>query len=741
MGEPNFEKLNGVVDRVVFRNDDNGWSVLEVSCNGQLETVVGTLPPISVGENVEITGKYTDHATFGKQFKVETLERRLPNDASAILRYLASGTVKGIGPSTATKIVRKFGEETLRIIEKNPERLTEISGISERRAEQIHEDFMAMYGLREAMMRLASFGLSPSESMKCWKQWGLGAEEYIKENPYILCGNEIRMSFERVDSLCEDRHFLADDPRRVKAALIYVLRHNLQNGHTCIPTEKVIEVTANLLSIPNEKVIDAKLSLQIKKEIIEEVMGEHAFLFLPDYYNAEKNIAKIFREKMAFPTLDSVDTDQWIAHAEKITHMQYEGEQRTAIKTALSQKLLILTGGPGTGKTTTLKAIIRLLNEQGEKVLLAAPTGRAAKRMSELTGEDASTIHRLLEVQWNENDELYFEKTAYNPLEADTVIIDELSMVDVLVFSSLVDALPPSCRLIMVGDANQLPPVGAGNVIGDLIESECIPTVHLSKVFRQAMESQIVVNAHNIVSGKLPVFIGKESDCFFMKTTDSESTLNMVIDLCNERLPKKYNYSVFDGIQVLSPAKKGRIGTEQLNISLQAICNPEDPSKPEWEFNGKLFRTGDKVMQLKNNYNLEWFKMNGKTGTGVYNGDIGTIIEIQKRNDLIAVRFDDDREVHYNREAAEDLDLAYATTVHKSQGSEFEIVVLPLYDVPKLLCYRNLLYTAVTRAKQLLIIIGDDRILNEMVKNDKKTRRYSALKKFLINETEENLLQ
>lgn len=725
------EKLNGIVERIVFRNEDNGWTVFELYCDGSLETAVGKLPPLSVGEYVSITGKYIDHASFGKQLQIETIERKLPNDSSAILRYLSAGSIKGIGPATAVKIVKKFGEDTLRIIENYPERLAEISGITQNRANQIHDDFMSMFGLRETMMRLASFGLTPEESMKCWKKWGLGAENCIQDNPYILCNYPIYIPFERVDILCQDRMFLPDDSRRVEAALVYVLRHNLQNGHTCIPSEKVIDVTTDLLSIDRQSVEDAKNQLVIKEELMEIECKERKFLFLFPYYDAERNIASIIHELSTYPNKKTVDVNQWISHVERITGIVYEEEQREAIRQALLNRVLIMTGGPGTGKTTTINAIIRLLKDQGETVLLAAPTGRAAKRMSELTGEDASTIHRLLEVQWDENDEPFFSRNEYNPLEADTVVLDELSMVDVLIFSNFLKALPAKCRLIMVGDTHQLPPVGAGNVLGDLIDSNAVPVIHLKKVFRQAQESQIVMNAHRIISGEYPILNRVDSDFFFLPTSSLEDSLNKVVDLCSRRLPNKYDFTVFDGIQVLTPGKKGKLGTEELNISLQEICNPSSADKPEWKIDGKLFRTGDKVMQMKNNYSIEWFKMNGTEGTGIYNGDIGTIVEIQKRNNQLTVQFDDGREATYSKENAEDLELAYATTVHKSQGSEFEIVVLSIYDVPKLLCYRNLLYTAITRAKKILVVVGKKEIIAQMVDNDKKTKRYSALNMFI----------
>ncbi len=737
MDDREWLELCGTVERVVFRNADNGWTVLEVSSDEQLHTVVGVLPEVSVGEEIRARGTFTEHATFGAQFKAEQCERRLPSDASAILRYLSSGAVKGIGPGRALKIVRKFGDDTLRVLQEEPERLAEISGITVATARQMGDAFAEQFGLREAMLTLAEYGLNPTECMRCYKKWGAAAVDKIKSNPYVLCDGALGISFDRVDALCEERQFAADDPRRVKAAVIHVLRHNTHNGHTCLPTDKLCEVTAGLLQISLETVTDALRTLVSGGKIVLSTLRGQAFAFLPKLFVQEKFIAKDVRDRVEGTPLYVGNTDALIEAVERTDGIVYENEQRKAIETALKRQIFILTGGPGTGKTTTLKAILTALEAQGETVLLAAPTGRAAKRMSELTGRDAKTIHRLLEVQWTTDDVPTFAKDELNPLDADTVIVDELSMVDVALFSSLLRALKPRCRLVLVGDSHQLPAIGAGNVLGDLVGSGMVPAVELKRVFRQALESHIVQNAHRIVAGEPPLAGDKNADFFFMKRDSAAAVNHAVVDLCCRRLPEKYGEDVFEGIQVLVPGRKGRVGTEELNRALQEKCNPPSATKAEFKAGFRLLRVGDKVMQTRNNYDLSWAKPDGAVGAGVFNGDIGVLIEVNKRDDCLTVQFDDERVVTYLRADAEDLELAYATTVHKSQGNEFDIVVIPLFDVPKPLCYRHLLYTAVTRAKNLLVIIGDDETLWRMIENDRKTLRYSALKEFLAARDED----
>ena len=737
MDDRELPELCGTVERVVFRNPDNGWTVLEVSSEEQLHTVVGVLPAVAVGEEIRARGTWIEHATFGVQFKAEQCERRLPSDASAILRYLSSGAVKGIGPGRALKIVRKFGDDSLRVLQEEPERLAEISGITAAAARQMGDAFAEQFGLREAMLVLSEYGLNPTECLKCYKKWGAAAADKIKENPYILCDNALGVSFDRVDALCEERQFAADDPRRVKAALLHVLRHNTHNGHTCLPTDKLCEVTAGLLQIPRETVIDGLNALISSGKVVISTLRGQVFAFLPELFVQEKYIAKDVRERVEGTPLYVADTDALIEAIERTDGIVYETEQRLAIETALKRQIFILTGGPGTGKTTTLKAILTALEAQGETVLLAAPTGRAAKRMSELTGREAKTVHRLLEVQWTEDDRPVFARDELNPLDADTVIVDELSMVDAALFCSLLRALKPHCRLVLVGDSHQLPAIGAGNVLGDLVASGLVPAVELKRVFRQALESHIVQNAHRIVAGEPPLAGDKESDFFFMKRDSAAAVSHAVVDLCSRRLPEKYGESVFDGIQVLAPARKGRVGTEELNKALQEKCNPPSATKAEFTSGFRTFRVGDKVMQTKNNYDLSWTKPDGAVGAGVFNGDIGVLTEVDRRDDCLTVTFDDDREVTYLRADAEDLELAYATTVHKSQGNEFNIVVIPLFDVPKPLCYRHLLYTAVTRAKNLLVIVGEDETLWRMIENNRKTLRYSGLQEFLTARDED----
>ncbi len=723
-------QLNGMVERVVFHNPENGWTVMEISANKQLETVVGVMPPVSVGETVIVKGKYVENPTYGKQFKAETLQRQMPNDEVAILRYLSSGAIKGIGPTTAQKIVRKFGNETLKIMEKTPSRLAEVNGISLKKAEEISEEFLIQAGLREAIMHLVSFGLTSSEAMRVWKRWGINSVEIVEDNPYILCSENLRIGFEKVDALCSRSQFSADDPRRLEASLIHVLRHNLQNGHTCVPRTQLVPVTAGAVDVEEEKIEDALTKMVENGTLNISQIQEKEYVFLPRYFDAEHQTAEAICQLINAKKMEKSAVGKWISIEEKKSKIVYEESQKLAIETALANHIMVLTGGPGTGKTTTLKAIIHLLKMQGEKVLLAAPTGRAAKRMSDLTGEDASTIHRLLEAQWTEEEEHFFARDRHNPLDADTIVVDEVSMMDSMLFFSLLDAFPKGGRLIMVGDSNQLPAVGPGNVLADLIDSGKVPVVHLQTVFRQALESRIVYNAHRIIEGESPELNGPDSDFFMLQRHTLSDTADTVVDLCCNRLPNKYKTDVFGGIQLLTPGKKGRLGTEELNLMMQRIANPPAEEKTEWKIGGRLFREGDKVMQVQNDYQIHWTR-DREEGQGVYNGDIGVLTSISKRDESLTVQLDDGREVIYSRTEAENLELAYCITIHKSQGSEFDIVVVPLFDVSRMLQYRNLLYTAVTRAKNLLVLVGEKHIVDSMVSNERKTKRYSALKYFI----------
>lgn len=723
-------EFTGTVERVVFRNEKNGYSVLEVF-NDESVTVVGILPGIGVGETLKLIGTFKNHPTFGEQFSVETFERVIPTTTASILKYLSSGAIKGIGPATATKLVDTFKEQTLEIIEKDPERLTVIKGISLDKARKISEEFKNLFGVKELMTYLAKFSITPNETVKVWKTFGEESLNALKSNPYILCSDPINISFEKADKIAFSLDKSNDDDCRIRAAIVYVLEHNVNNGHTCLPKERLKEAAAKFLGVSIEKVSDALKSLLEEGRLLSEIINERDFVFLNSLYDSEIYAANrlLMMRRALSQHINNVDNE--IDLIEKTHNLKYADLQKKAIKMALEEGILILTGGPGTGKTTTLNAIINILEKKGEKVFLAAPTGRAAKRMSELTGKEAKTIHRMLEVEWDEEDRSTFRRNEKNLLRCDALVLDELSMIDVSLFSAVLRALPLGCRLILVGDTDQLPSVGAGNVLADLIKSEVLPVVELKEIFRQSMKSLIVMNSHRIVNGQMPELSVKDSDFFFLNVNNKEAIKNVICDLCNRRLPKTYGYSPLLDIQVLCPGRKGDLGTASLNKILQETLNPKSVEKLELNVNGNIFRTGDKVMQIKNNYDIPYEKLDLSMGQGIFNGDIGIIESINKIDSSICVRFDD-KLAHYSSDVIFDLELAYAATVHKSQGSEFPAVIMPMYYGAPQLYYRNLLYTGVTRAKSLLILVGNDWTIEQMVENDKKTRRYSGLKEFLI---------
>lgn len=726
----NTQQLAGVVEHIVYRNEENGWTVLELADDDEFHKVVGFLPAIQVGESVTLSGEWVEHARFGRQFRAEAYEHRLPTDAESVFRYLASGAIKGIGPATAASIVEKFGADTLRVIEEEPEKLVKVRGITEVRAAKIAKAYNEQFGLREVILAFSAYGLTQSEALRCWKRWGSKTVDTVRKNPYCLCSSGLRIGFDRADRICMGMDRAPDDPDRVEAGIIHVLRHNLRNGHTCLPQDKLIAAAAQLLGIaqgvPTEILEDMIRSFAVRAE---EIDGR-PFVFLPDMYLAERYIASRIRLMTGFHTAVTPLTERNLETAEKKNNIHYQVQQRMAILAAIEKGVLILTGGPGTGKTTTLRAIIMLLEGLGERVEIAAPTGRAAKRIAELTGREARTIHRLLEVQWDENDTPVFDRNEKNPLDADALIVDEVSMVDVALFESLLRALRPGCRLILVGDTDQLPAVGAGRVLHDLIDSRMLPMVELTEVFRQALTSEIVANAHRIVKGDMPTLDSRKGDFFFLPQRGTEETAETVVDLCARRLPAGYGTSVFGDIQVLCPGRKGEIGTVRLNERLQEALNPPDTGKREWHGDGITLREGDKVMHIRNDYDIVWTRDSGENGTGVFNGDIGLLEKIDPREQSMQVRYED-RVAYYSFEQAQELELAYAITVHKSQGSEFDTVVLPLYRNPIQLCYRNLLYTAVTRAKKLLVAVGSRETVQAMVMNNKKTLRYTGLGHFL----------
>ena len=728
--EAELETITGVVEDITFQNDSNGFTVLDFSTDDELFTAVGVMPGITAGETVSLTGSFIMHPTFGRQLKVTAFTRTLPETSEQIIKYLSSGVIRGIGPKKALLIVETFGADTLNVIENNPERLSELKGISLDQAKNIGEEFKKQYAMRTVMLGLEKYGLTPNECVRIYKKLGLRAVEMVKENPYCLCSLGIGISFEKAEVIEEKLEEKPTPEYRIKEGILHVMRHNRSSrGHTCIPREKLLKPCADLLST-NEDTIDITIdslvsTAQLKAYIIEDT----EFIFLPSSFRDEKRIAERMGIVAKFPPPRMSTLAETIDNIEYENNIKYEDLQRMAIATAANKGLLILTGGPGTGKTTTIKGIINVFEKQKLDIALAAPTGRAAKRMTELTGKEAKTIHRLLEVEWDEDDKPVFRRDTKNPLDCNALILDELSMVDISLFASLLDALPLGCRLILVGDSDQLPPVGAGNVLHDLIKAEVLPVVELNKVFRQAMESKIISNAHKIVVGEMPDLKNDGKDFFHMERTSPFLTADTVAELCAVRLKKAYGWDPLSDIQVICPSKKGETGTINLNKILQNLLNPKDNKKHEIIIAGQLFREGDKVMQTKNNYNIEWESEDEK-GTGIFNGDIGILEKIDINSGLVTINFDG-RTAELPAENLADLDLSYAITVHKSQGSEFKAVIIPAMGVVPNLAYRNLLYTAVTRAKDMLITVGSGDLIYKMTANDKKAKRYSALSHFL----------
>lgn len=722
--------IEGTIEDVVYTNPENGYSIIDISCDKALVTAVGIMPSCSAGEKIKLKGQWTTHPTFGKQFKAVACERSLPKSSGDMLRYLSSGTIKGIGPATAAKIVERFGEQTFEIMEKEPHRLAEIKGITQDKAADIGERFRSQFAVREVIIGLERYGLSPQECLTVYNAFGVSATERVYENPYILCSEKVGLRFERADEIAASFPHEVKDILRQRAGIIHILRHNLRNGHTCLPKGKIFIPAEELLGMSREETNEVIEDLITDKELVEEFFEDKSYLFLPYEYMDEKSIAERIKIMLRFPPAKGRTVDKDIDKIEEKKGIKFESKQREAIITAVTKGLLVLTGGPGTGKTTTLNGILELYEKQKLRVLLAAPTGRAAKRMSEVTGRNAKTVHRLLEVAWTDNNRQNFGRNMENPLEADAVIVDELSMIDTHLFAALLNALPLGCRLVMVGDSDQLPPVGAGNVLQDIISSELLPVVALTEVFRQSLESLIVMNAHRIVKGEYPDLTRTDKDCFFLQRSNIFQSAETVVDLYTNRLPKAYGYNPVEDIQIICPSKKGELGTFNLNNQLQRIVNPPSPDKEDYNRTGRVFRVGDKVMQTKNNYDIMWTK--GKeTSSGIFNGDIGYITAINYNASFMKINFDG-RTAVYPFDNVVDLDLAYAITVHKSQGSEFEAVIMPVCSVIPQLSYRNLLYTAVTRAKNRLILVGSRTQINAMVDNDKKTRRYSALKHLLV---------
>ena len=721
--------LEGTLERVTYRNEENGYSVCELSVEGEDVTAVGIMPYISAGEMVKVSGRWETHNAYGRQFKVIAYEKQLPATAGSIYKYLASGVIKGIGEVTAKKIVDMFGEETFEVIEKNSEYLADIPGISPKKAAQIHDSFVEQFGMRGVMMHFRDhFG--PATVVKIYKKWGSSAVDVAQANPYLLCDEIYGIGFEKADEYAASLGFDRRSPERISSGIKYVLSRNaVQNGHVFIPLYKLIPLAAEILGVEEELV---KEVYESRPEGIVTLRYEGTpCVYLKDYYDSEKYIAiKLALLDEVCDKVQIQDTDRLISMIEAEEDITYAKAQRKAINSALANGVMVLTGGPGTGKTTIIRAIISLAGRMDIKVALAAPTGRAAKRMSEATQHEAKTIHRMLEMKFNgDNDRPVYGRDDKNLLDESLFIIDETSMVDTMLMAALLKAIKPGARLILIGDSDQLPSVGAGNVLCDIIDSDRFCTVRLTEIFRQASESRIVTNAHAINSGELPVLDDKKGDFFFISREDESQIPKTVSELCLYRLPKAYGEAVKNDIQVITPSKKGVAGTESLNILLQSVLNPPSKHKRERHFRSTVFREGDKVMQIRNNYDIEWTR-GSETGIGIFNGDIGRIIEIDNAAGAMKIDFDE-RITEYESEMLDELEHAYAITVHKSQGSEYPVVIIPSYNYTPKLLTRNLLYTAVTRAQKMVIIVGRAQVIANMVENKRLANRYTGLKYLL----------
>ena len=736
-GRESIVNIEGIVSEIVYMNQETSFAVIEVDTGEELLPVIGELYGVTEGEELRLSGSYTSHPKFGRQFKALAYERRLPATASAIRKFLSSGAVKGIGAVLAARIVETFGDDTMTVLEETPGRLVEVRGISPKKAEAITRELGQMFGMRSVMMFLSTYGLTPAEGVKVWKKWGSIAIDIVKDNPYLLCLDDIGADFKKADEIALSLGIPEDSGKRLFGAACHVLRHNLRNGHTCLARQTIVQLVQRLTDASIEA-IESDIDQRIEEEELFSIQRNREFLFLPAMYNAEKYIALRLAMMLQNRFFVSRDIDRMIDDVEQLKNIHYESLQRDAIRAALQKSMLILTGGPGTGKTTTLNAIIDLLEQEGLSIAIAAPTGRAAKRISEVTGREAKTIHRLLEVDFSSREELNFIHNERNPLKADAVVIDEMSMVDTALFESLLRGCRMGCKLILVGDSDQLPSVGAGNILRDLIDSGCIPTVELKQVFRQAAESKIVTNAHRIVAGEYPDLTVRDNDFFFLRRQNTASVLSTVTELVAKRLPASYGYSPLEDIQVLTPQRKGDLGVYAINDSLQQALNPPQKGKKEYKSILFTFREGDKVLQTRNNYDIEWEKPGtNEKGMGIYNGDIGIIRRIDLIGGNIEIDFDD-RRCNYTLDMAGELELAYAVTVHKSQGSEYSAVVLPILGGYDKLYFRNLLYTAVTRARKLLIIVGSESRVYQMVDNNRKMLRYTGLRYFLQQEAGKN---
>lgn len=727
-----MEKLAGYVEHIIYRNADNGYTVLNLVSGEEEITCVGIFAAIAEGENIEASGDYTDHPTYGRQFKVESFEEKAPEDEEAIERYLGSGAIKGVGLALAARIVRRFKEDTFRIIEEEPERLAEVKGISERRAMEIADQVNQKRDLRQAMIFLQQYGITMNLAVKVYQEYGQEVYGIIKENPYRLADDIVGVGFRTADEIATRVGIRMDSDFRIRSGILYVLLQATGEGHTFLPEEELTRRTVQLLEVLPEQIEKQYMDLAIERKIImKQAEDEQTQIYAASFYYMEANTATMLKQLNVRYDVPDIEIEQRICSIEKQTGMQLDEHQITAVKEAVRNGLLVITGGPGTGKTTTINTIIKYFELEGMDIFLAAPTGRAAKRMSETTGFEARTIHRMLELNGGMEGNAGFERNEHNPLETDVIIIDEMSMVDITLMHSLLKAIAVGTRLILVGDVNQLPSVGPGSVLRDIINSHACNVVMLTKIFRQASTSDIIVNAHKINHGEEVVLDNKSMDFFFLKRYDADVIINVVLQLIKQKLPKYVDATPYD-IQVLTPMRKGLLGVERLNGILQQYLNPPMKHKLEKEHGDILFREGDKVMQTKNNYQLAWeirtkLGLCVDKGTGVFNGDMGIIREINDFAETMTVEFDEGRLVEYPYKLLDELELAYAITIHKSQGSEYPAVVIPLLSGPSMLMNRNLLYTAVTRARKCVTLVGNDVTFAEMIQNTSQQKRYSGL--------------
>lgn len=743
--EPNAEptaddagllRLTGSIEHVIYANEDNGFAICDLGTeSGDLITITGTLPYVGEGDSVTVYGKWVHNPKYGRQFRVETCERQMPADANSMLRYLASGAIKGIGPKIAQRIVDEFGDETFDVIEHHPEWLANVSGISRKSAKSIGADFAEKAGIRSAMMFFRDF-FGAAATVRIYKRYGGNAVELAKKNPYRLCEEIEGIGFERADRMARDLGLATDSEDRICSGICYLLSSNAQaNGHVCLPRDKTVQGAARLLGVDETAVNDALELLLAREQVHAERLGGIELLYDKKQYENEKYIAtKLLLLDRVCPAMETANIGAFIDREQAETGVRYADLQRRAISDALENGVMLLTGGPGTGKTTVVRALLHIFSSMGLKIALTAPTGRAAKRLSESTSCEARTIHRLLEYGGEESGARgRFMRDESNLLEENVLIVDEASMVDSLLMGALLRAVKPGSRLVLIGDADQLPSVGAGNVLRDLIDSGRFATVRLTEIFRQAQKSLIVTNAHAINRGELPRLDVKDNDFFFMPRSEDASITATVAQLCGIRLPRTYGAMATTGTQVIVPSRKGEAGTEHLNVVLQATLNPPSPEKREHRFREITYREGDRVMQVRNNYDMEWERDNGMTGAGIFNGDVGVIESIDPTDGNMRIRFED-RTVTYEFSLLEDLEPAYAVTVHKSQGCEYPIVILPLGNVPPMLRSRNLLYTAVTRAQCIVIVVGREDVLADMVRNNRQTMRYTGLSERLRRE-------